>query len=483
MNQIKGISTTFCITKKVKDDVKKEFLKSNKSESFTAKEICRSCLNKSKCPFINEKSYHKNYIKNPNFKCDKFYIKACYRTTLTTGINHLNGKIEKKTFSAETKEKSLMDALEYKEQLEKQGGIKLITTANATIVDLAFEYHDRRNKIGEIGDSTINKYEDDLKRLSEEKFAKKPITKVTKMELEEYLNKLKRNYSETVCKEDYMLIRDAYKLAELKGIDVPHYFEGLNKLSRPKSSKTPKTKIKKSLTLDEEQAFVNYLIDVPYYKCKRKDEILFILFSGLRVGEALALDYIQDIDLENKTIFVRKTLTHNRERKTIIGAKTKTLEGIRTFNLTDIAMEYLTKLMNKKIVNTNHLLICNPKKEPLTTNTINSCIKRICEKINIGFEQVLDENGAFTLKNFIHTHTLRATFASRAIEAGVDDNSLQKMMGHTDIATTQKYYIDIDNKQVENATQKMNNYLISQGIKTNQQKEKSNISDTTEKSN
>ena len=47
--------------------------------------------------------------------------------------------------------------------------------------------------------------------------------------------------------------------------------------------------------------------------------ILLCLYTGIRICEVLALNYNEDIDLDNKMIKVTKTLTKDRNKNTIIG--------------------------------------------------------------------------------------------------------------------------------------------------------------------
>ena len=56
---------------------------------------------------------------------------------------------------------------------------------------------------------------------------------------------------------------------------------------------------------------------------------------GLRIGEVLALS-TENIDLENKLLYVKKTLTNDKEFAIILGNKTKTYAGNRIFTCSKI---------------------------------------------------------------------------------------------------------------------------------------------------
>lgn len=222
--------------------------------------------------------------------------------------------------------------------------------------------------------------------------------------------------------------------------------------------------MKKSLTLEEEGKIINYLNEVPVYKCKRRDVILLMLLTGMRVGEALALRYDKDIDLDSRTITVRRTLTKDVNGKTIIGQDTKTENGIRTINLDNFTFEVLQRLIKQKINNKNHLLICSDKKGILNTNSINSSIKRVAKDLNIGETEIYDKIGNIATKNLIHSHMMRATYATRAAESGMSKDALKDTMGHASIGITDQYYIDVDNDFVKKQSVAVGDYLKDAGV-------------------
>lgn len=66
---------------------------------------------------------------------------------------------------------------------------------------------------------------------------------------------------------------------------------------------------------------------------------------------------------------------------------------------------------------------------------------------------------------------LRHTFATRCVEAKIAPSVLQKIMGHTDIATTMKYYVNVDDhfeiseyKNVESYLEQNDVFLLKEEI-------------------
>ena len=102
----------------------------------------------------------------------------------------------------------------------------------------------------------------------------------------------------------------------------------------PKSNK--QNKQVEAFSIEQQKAIIDYLNkysykDYGFYAYRNIFRIL--MFSGMRVGELLAL-YPEDIDLVNNEIHISRTITKNLQGKTIVGAKTKTYESARTIPIT-----------------------------------------------------------------------------------------------------------------------------------------------------
>ncbi len=72
---------------------------------------------------------------------------------------------------------------------------------------------------------------------------------------------------------------------------------GYRRVIKPKSKYDSNKR--KALTIKEEKILVDYLNSVDYSKCRNKYLFLLMLTTGIRIGEALVIDYEKDIDLEN----------------------------------------------------------------------------------------------------------------------------------------------------------------------------------------
>ncbi len=144
----------------------------------------------------------------------------------------------------------------------------------------------------------------------------------------------------------------------------------------------------------------------------------FLLFSGMRVGEAIALRW-SAIDYKNKIIKIRYTDYRGTEQDT------KTVNSCRDIPLTADLYNILQD--NFKIGS----VYC-------FTNTMGN-------KIN--YRSLLDSWHRFILNIGVTPcglHALRHTYATNALKAGVNIKVLSEILGHKTVNITLNIYTDID---------------------------------------
>ena len=193
--------------------------------------------------------------------------------------------------------------------------------------------------------------------------------------------------------------------------------------------------------------------------------VVLDLFTGMRLGEILALRW-NDIDFNKNLISVKNTIkrvtTHNSdERKTEIILDTPKTENayrvIPLINEIKIELKNHLKIQNKEkqisgtAYNNKNFVFCNEIGEPYDQKTfknyynkillecglIKSRPKTIRDKIKKGLKSKPKPKGSSPNVTF---HTLRHTFATRAIEQGMDVLVLSKILGHSDPSTTLNKY-------------------------------------------
>ena len=68
----------------------------------------------------------------------------------------------------------------------------------------------------------------------------------------------------------------------------------------------------------------------------------------------------------------------------------------------------------------------------------------------------------------ISTHSLRHTYGTRCIEAGMRAVALQRLMGHQDVSVTLNTYTSIFNKYKASELEKVNNYYMENELFSSQ---------------
>ena len=428
---------------------------SRKSKNNKEKNVCANCE-------INEKIQRsKNIDKEKEYDlckgCEKCYVSKSCKALLTIGRDQTTGKTNRKTFVSNTEEQALAEALQYKLDLDKNGGPRIITKSNKTLVELLNPCINEQFMLNKIDKSTLKRKKDTLKQISKASFANKPIAKVTREEVVSYLSSLSK-YSESTIKQNYELLCMGFGEAEYQKIIQENFMAGYKRIIKPKSEYVSHKR--KSLTIQEERKLVDYLMNVSYEKCSYKYLLLWQLTTGMRIGETLVLDYKNDISLSKNKVDIKRTQTKDENGNIIIGETTKTDNGRRTLTMNNISKQIMQKALEHKVKNKNNLLFCKKDGTMILENTINSCLKRIALKLGIGIFEEPNTKGKTVKKTDVHTHMLRGTFATRCAEAKIAPVVLKQILGHKDISVTMKYYIDVDGSFIESETDNAIQYLV-----------------------
>ena len=271
---------------------------------------------------------------------------------------------------------------------------------------------------------TIRNYHSDLRQFAEFIASKKSLSEGEKNSLEledidhlvirEYLGSLYKRLSRATIARKLSAIRSFF-----------HYLEKriLNKGNPAADIATPKLKkyIPTYLSVDE----IFRLLERPEREKPiglRDLAIIEVLYScGLRVSELEALD-ISGIDFENS--LVKVSGKGNKERIVPIGHKA--LRAVEAY------LEAASSLRRKKVPDhQDGPLFINFRGDRLSTRSIGKIIKRYAR-----------ESG---LTSDISPHSIRHTFATHLLDGGADLRSVQELLGHASLSSTQKYtHVSLD---------------------------------------
>lgn len=316
------------------------------------------------------------------------------------------------------------------------------------LIDLINTINDNKYNAGKIGESSYARHKETIKIISSSPISELDIENISQEQLRNFLNSLIYNYSDSVISKVYMHLRKAFKLALKRGYITKNLMDDTEDLPKPCSRK-PKRKVE-SLTIDEHRNLINVLLNEEVTH-KYKNIILLMLYTGMRVGETLAINYKRDIDFTTNELRICRTLTRVKGDIYVLGNKTKTYSSTRNFPITPVVSRLLRDSIFRCKGNSEDLLFWDYKNDTvINPGEINHYLKRIAKKYKICPK--------------IHNHMLRHTYATRCIESGMPAVVLQKKLGHKDISVTLNTYTSVFSKFEDKKDEDFMEYLVANSL-------------------
>lgn len=266
------------------------------------------------------------------------------------------------------------------------------------------------------------------------------LAEIKQLHVQNLINKLDRSGLQWETQNKVRLL-----LLDLFNIAIENEYAIKNPAKSIRISKQ-KPEERTVLTVDQQREFFICASGTFYYNL-----FTVMVNTGLRPGEACALR-------ENDVDFDRHILTVDAEHGTLIYQKLegdagkqfhlgppKTKSSVRDVPMNEGCEKALKdqirlkKILDRRFPRDNEfkdLLFCTQRNNPICSQVLNEAIKKIVDEINLQRDPA-DQFPEFS------AHTFRHTFATRALEAGIQLKAVQKILGHASLQMTSDLYIHV----------------------------------------
>ena len=231
------------------------------------------------------------------------------------------------------------------------------------------------------------------------------VKDITKDDLHEYIKELeKQNFKAATISRNIASIKAFYHYLLEESIVEEDVSEDLK---APKIEK----KIPEIMTTEEVIRLLNQPKGDSPKEIRDKAMLELLYATGIRVSELITLK-ISDVNLQMGYIVCKDS---NKERIIPFGREAKSALA-----------KYMDKTRAAMVGNSSgEVLFCNCSGQTMSRQGFWKLIKYYAKKADIQAD--------------ITPHTLRHSFAAHLVENGADLRSVQEMLGHSDISTTQIY--------------------------------------------
>lgn len=153
-----------------------------------------------------------------------------------------------------------------------------------------------------------------------------------------------------------------------------------------------------------------------------------LAYTGMRRGELLALTW-EDIDMENKLIYIHNTNSTSSEKSISIEERTKTESGTRYIPISDPLYEALTLHRDMLQIKGSHWIIRQLREDkPMNVNNFNRNMRKWRDNAGV--------------KPDVACHAFRHLYSTLLAINAVDVNRAKLLLGHSDARMYTKVYTD-----------------------------------------
>ena len=361
------------------------------------------------------------------------------------------GKRQEKCFSTVQEARNWLEKAKYEDKHSN-----VFVPADMT-VDEWFEYW-INHIVCDLAPNTRRNYRERYKRNIQPVIGGMRLSDVKPLHCKMVLNNMDEDYAGSTIRQTFIAMGTLFKSALMNDLIAKHPMDGV-RYTKPIRAVNDI----KFLTVEEQQKFLE--------AAKRSHnyfQYALILQTGLRTGEMIGLTW-DAIDFEKRTLTVNKTLEYRHKQGYWRAGPPKTQQSYRTIPLTNQAYEILKEIESKKgerkeseslsqtleyidrrtgqkktLVMKDLVFINWRTGEPAKNSSYDTHLYKLCDEANI--------------KRFC-MHALRHTYATRAIESGMQPKLLQQLLGHASIKTTMDRYVHVTEDSLANAVMQFENHF------------------------
>ena len=274
-------------------------------------------------------------------------------------------------------------------------------------------------KKGKIRPSSYERYQFCLQLLCKDELAHMDVRSIRLEDIQMYVNRLEAMSASTI-KKQRLLLNQVFEHAVLTDVILRNPAQGVQM-----PPMTHNTKVVCPYEKDDQERLVTAFTEEKNGRPRLRYGwgCVLILETGLRAGEALALEW-GDIDEEKRTLKVTKNMVRV-DGKNTVQRTTKTASGKRTIPLNSRALESIQYLKIQQVPGCPYVFATQTSKH-LNYRNLLATMEKACAAARV------EHRGL---------HALRHSFASNLYARGVEVKVISKLLGHASTQITYDRYV------------------------------------------